>query len=71
MPPIYLPILGPVFAVLCGLMGVITGMLSFLALFMPLPFLGFKTRERAAIVWVVSVFLVFASWFVFVWKTYG
>ena len=52
----------PLIAAVCGLLGLITGVLAFVALFVPLPFLGFTSRGRAAFIWAASVFIVFASW---------
>lgn len=66
---IYLPLAGPIIAVICGVLGMITGVLSFLALILPLPFLGFQTRVRAATAWAASVILVVVSWILLIWKT--
>lgn len=49
-------------AALAMLSSVITGMLSFVALLAPLPFLGFKTRERAALIWAVSMVTLWMGW---------
>ena len=52
-------------AALAMLSSVITGVLSFVALLAPLPFLGFKTRERAALIWGVSLAMLWMGWILF------